>query len=133
MKTLLKSAVAVFFASVFTFPSFAAGREETAPVCVRDTVVKKDTVIKEDAPLLLAMDEVTYTRIETSAVPSAVTQGIAAKYEGYTVGEACKGSDNSYKLVIRKADVSLTVYYNEAGEFQKEEASAGAEGSAVRI
>ncbi len=36
--------------------------------------------------------------------------------------EAAKGSDNSYKLIIEKGDSTLTVYFNEAGEFLKEEA-----------
>ena len=93
-----------------------------APVNVQDTVVKKDTVVKEEAPMLLAQEKVTYTKIEVAEVPEKVAAAVTAKYEGYTTKEAAKGSDNSYKLIIEKGDSTLTVYFNEAGEFLKEEA-----------
>lgn len=66
--------------------------------------------------------KVTYTKIEVAEVPEKVAAAVTAKYEGYTTKEAAKGSDNSYKLIIEKGDSTLTVYFNEAGEFLKEEA-----------
>ena len=107
MKNLVKSAFVALVVCVFAIPASAESLM-IAPVNVQDTVVKKDTVVKEEAPMLLAQEK----------VAAAVT----AKYEGYTTKEAAKGSDNSYKLIIEKGDSTLTVYFNEAGEFLKEEA-----------
>ena len=116
MKNLVKSAFVALVVCVFAIPASAESLM-IAPVNVQDTVVKKDTVVKEEAPMLLAQEKVTYTKIEVAEVPEKV-----AKYEGYTTKEAAKGSDNSYKLIIEKGDSTLTVYFNEAGEFLKEEA-----------
>ena len=119
MKNLVKSAFVALVVCVFAIPASAESLM-IAPVNVQDTVVKKDTVVKEEAPMLLAQEKVTYTKIEVAEVPEKVAA--AAKYEGYTTKEAAKGSDNSYKLIIEKGDSTLTVYFNEAGEFLKEEA-----------
>ena len=117
MKNLVKSAFVALVVCVFAAESLVI-----APVNVQDTVVKKDTVVKEEAPMLLAQEKVTYTKIEVAEVPEKVAAAVTAKYEGYTTKEAAKGSDNSYKLIIEKGDSTLTVYFNEAGEFLKEEA-----------
>ena len=117
MKNLVKSA----FVALVAIPASAESLM-IAPVNVQDTVVKKDTVVKEEAPMLLAQEKVTYTKIEVAEVPEKVAAAVTAKYEGYTTKEAAKGSDNSYKLIIEKGDSTLTVYFNEAGEFLKEEA-----------
>ena len=118
MKNLVKSAFVALVVCVFAIPASAESLM-IAPVNVQDTVVKKDTVVKEEAPMLLAQEKVTYTKIE---VAEEVAAAVTAKYEGYTTKEAAKGSDNSYKLIIEKGDSTLTVYFNEAGEFLKEEA-----------
>ena len=120
MKNLVKSAFVALVVCVFAIPASAESLM-IAPVNVQDTVVKKDTVVKEEAPMLLAQEKVTYTKIEVAEVPEKVA-AVTAKYEGYTTKEAAKGSDNSYKLIIEKGDSTLTVYFNEAGEFLKEEA-----------
>ena len=112
MKNLVKSAFVALVVCVFAIPASA--------VNVQDTVVKKDTVVKEEAPMLLAQEKVTYTKIEVAEVPEKVAAAVTAKYEGYTTKEAAKGSDNSYKLIIEKGDSTLTVYFNEAGEFLNE-------------
>lgn len=123
MKNLVKSTFVALAVSLFAIPA-SAENYIVAPVNAQDTIVKKDTVVKEEAPLMLAQAEVTYTQIEVAEVPETVVKGVAAKYEGYTIEEAAKGSDNSYKLVIKKDDAKLTVYFNEAGEFVKEDAPA---------
>ena len=115
MKNLVKSAFVALVVCVFAIPASAESLV-IAPVNVQDTVVKKDTVVKEEAPMLLAQE------IEVAEVPEKVAAAVTAKYEGYTTKEAAKGSDNSYKLIIEKGDSTLTVYFNEAGEFLKEEA-----------
>lgn len=115
MKNLVKSAFVALVVCVFAIPASAESLM-IAPVNVQDTVVK------EEAPMLLAQEKVTYTKIEVAEVPEKVAAAVTAKYEGYTTKEAAKGSDNSYKLIIEKGDSTLTVYFNEAGEFLKEEA-----------
>lgn len=117
MKILLKNTIIAFIACGFAIPSFAADSGYSALLNTQDTI--------KDVSVLLPADEVTYTKTEVSAVPVAVTHAVAVKYDGYIILEAYKGSDNSYKLILEKADVHLTVYYNEAGEFQKEDYPAG--------
>lgn len=129
MKSLVKSALVVLTVSLFAIPA-SAESYFVAPVNAQDTVVKKDTVVKEETPMLLAQEEVTYTQIEVAEVPEKVATAVAAKYEGYAIEEAAKGSDNSFKLVIKKDDAKMTVYFNEAGEFLKEDA-AKAEGTVL--
>lgn len=119
MKTLMKSVLVAATIGLFAIPASAS------VVTTQDTVVKKDTVVtdtvkKETPSMYLAQAEVTFTKIETSALPEAVTKGVAKKYEGYTVEEAYKGSDDTYKIVIKKDDVKSTVIFNEAGEFVKD-------------
>lgn len=121
MKNLVKSAIVALTVSVFAVPA-SAEEYVVIPVNAQDTVVKKDTVVKEETPLLLAQSEVTYTEVEAAEVPEAVTKAVASKYEGYTIDKAAKGTDNSYKLEIKKEDGKLTVYFTEAGEYIKEEA-----------
>lgn len=129
MKSLVKSALVALTVSLFAIPA-SAESYFVAPVNAQDTVVKKDTVVKEETPMLLAQEEVTYTQIEVAEVPEKVATAVAAKYEGYAIEEAAKGADNSFKLVIKKDDAKMTVYFNEAGEFLKEDA-AKAEGTVL--
>lgn len=129
MKNLVKSALVALTVSIFVIPA-SAESYVVAPENAQDTVVKKDTVVKEGTSLLLAQEEVTYTKVEVAEVPEKVSVAVAAKYEGYAIEEAAKGSDNNYKLIIKKEDAKLTVYFSEAGEFLKEE-TAEAEGTVL--
>lgn len=89
------------------------------PLTVQDTVVEDETTTEE---LLLAQTDVVYTDIDVSEVPEAVAAAVSEDYEGYVVEQAAKGTDNSYRLLIKNGDRRLMVYYNEDGEFLKEEA-----------
>ena len=61
MKNLVKSAFVALVVCVFAIPASAESLM-IAPVNVQDTVVKKDTVVKEEAPMLLAQEKVTIRR-----------------------------------------------------------------------
>lgn len=126
MKTVVKSILVAATVSVFAIPASASSYIVNSPVAVQDTVVK-DTVKKEVPPIYFAQEEVTYTKVEVSELPEAVTKGVADKYAGYTIEEAYKGSDTNYKMVIKKDDAKLTVLFKEGGEFVKEitEAATG--------
>lgn len=93
-----------------------------ATFATQDTIIK-DTLKKEVPTQMICMaaDDVTYTKVETADVPQAVKSAATEKYAAYVIDEAFKGSDNSFKLILKKEEAKLTVYYNEAGEFQKEE------------
>ncbi len=119
MKTVVKSILVAATVSVFAIPASASSYIVNSPVAVQDTVVK-DTVKKEVPPMYFAQEEVTYTKVEVSELPEAVTKGVADKYAGYTIEEAYKGSDTNYKIVIKKDDAKLTVLFKEGGEFVKE-------------
>ena len=59
MKNLVKSAFVALVVCVFAIPASAESLV-IAPVNVQDTVVKKDTVVKEEAPMLLAQESDLY-------------------------------------------------------------------------
>ena len=80
MKNLVKSAFVALVVCVFAIPASAESLM-IAPVNVQDTVVKKDTVVKEEAPMLLAQEKVTYTKIEVAEVPEKVAGAVNAKNE----------------------------------------------------
>ena len=75
MKNLVKSAFVALVVCVFAIPASAESLM-IAPVNVQDTVVKKDTVVKEEAPMLLAQEKVTYTKIEVAEVPEKVAAAV---------------------------------------------------------
>lgn len=124
MKALVKSVLVAATVGVFTIPASASSNVMASPVNAQDTVVKdtvvKDTVKKETPSMFFAQEEVTYTKIELTELPEAVTKGVETKYADYKIEEASKGSDTTYKLVIKKDDTKLTVIFKEAGEFVKE-------------
>lgn len=124
MKNLVKSVLVVM-----TVGMFATSASAMDFVPVQDTVVT-DTVKQDPAKqdMLLAQNEVTYTKIEADKVAEAVKTAVAAKYEGYVIDEAFEGSDKSCKLVLKKEDAKVTVIYNEAGEFVKEEGAEAGQG-----
>lgn len=134
MKTVVKSILVAATVGLFAIPASASSYVVTSPVNAQDTVVKdtvkKETVKKEVPPMFLAQEEVTYTKIETSELPEAVTKGVEDKYAGYTIEEVYKGNDTNYKMVIKKDDTKLTVLFKEAGEFVKE-LSEKAEGTVL--
>lgn len=87
-------------------------------VLTEDTIKKGDP----DSVCYLASGEITYSKIEVKEVPQLIKTAVAGKYAAYTPDEAYKGSDGTFKLVLKREEKKLTVYYSESGEFKKEEA-----------
>lgn len=107
---------------LFFTPASAAVTYGIEPVMSRNTI-REDT-LKKDIPsqnLCLAQEENVYTAVEAATLPEAMTKAVAAKYAGYTIEAAYKGSANDYKLVLKKDNAQVTAYFKEAGEFVKEE------------
>ncbi|MFP9115613.1 hypothetical protein ACLI1A_16860 [Flavobacterium sp. RHBU_3] len=67
------------------------------------------------------MQEKVYTKIAADKVAAAVLKEITEKYEGYTIAEAYVSEDSEYKLVLKKEQTQVTVFYNSKGEFLKEQ------------
>lgn len=86
-------------------------------------IVKKNIEVS----VLLAGNAVNYVKIEVSEVPNVVRTAVAAKYSAYVIDEAFKGDDDCYKLILKRNDKKITVYYNKTGEFQKEETDVSAQ------
>ena len=130
MKNLVKS---VLVAATVLFAA-SASAIDYVPVQVNNVqdTITKDTVKKDVPPMFLAQNDVTFEKIETADVPQVVSSAALEKYAGYAIEEAYKGSDNTFKLVLKKDDAKLTVYYNESGEFVKEDGAAN-EGSIMLI
>lgn len=62
-----------------------------------------------------------YTKIEISALPGVIVSVVAARYSAYLIDEVYEGNDGSYKLLLKRNEKKLTVYYGKTGEFRKEE------------
>lgn len=62
-----------------------------------------------------------FVKIETTALPEAVTAAVAKEYEGSTIKEAFEKKEAKlYKVVITVSEgKEETVIYNEKGEAQK--------------
>lgn len=131
MKNLVKSILVASTVSLFATSASAVNFTSVQVNTVQDTIIE-DTLKKDVPPVVLAQNEVTYEKVATTDVPQAVTSAVAAKYAAYTVDEAFKGSDKTYKLVLKNGDAKLTVIYNESGEFVKEE-NASNEGSIMLV
>ena len=122
MKNLVSSVIVAMNLALFVSPVFA-GNDGVQCKNVQDTVIHQDTVIKEikQQICLLAQDEVIYTEIALSEVPETLQNAVSSKYAGYSIIKAAKGSDNSFKLVIKNGEHELCVIYDAEGEFVKEE------------
>jgi hypothetical protein len=80
-----------------------------------------ETVIAENTTkaAIVAQDEVAYEEISTDELPEAVNTSIQEGYGDYTVSQAFKGDDGTYKAALEKDDEKISVFFNEAGEFLK--------------
>ena len=80
-----------------------------------------------EVPVLLAHGAVNYVKIEVSEIPNVVRTAVAAKFSAYVIDKVFKGDDDCYKLILKRNDKKITVYYNKNGEFQKEETDVSAQ------
>lgn len=122
MKNVVMHVLVTTALGLFSIQASAAVHATGEPGISRDTIIE-DT-LKKDVPLqsvYFVQEQSAYTQVEVSALPEAVTKAVAGKYAGYTIDAAYKGSNNDYKLVLKKEEVKVTVYYSESGGYIKEE------------
>lgn len=122
MKNVVMNVLVTTALGLFSIQASAAVHAMGEPGISRDTIIE-DT-LKKDVPLqsvYFVQEQSAYTQVEVSALPEAVTKAVAGKYAGYTIDAAYKGSNNDYKLILKKEEVEVTVYYSESGEYIKEE------------
>lgn len=74
--------------------------------------------------IIISQDDVQYTIIKTDELPAAVNKSLKEGYSDYTVDQAYKGSDGSYKVDLSKATEKVSVYFNADGKFLKIEQAA---------
>lgn len=123
MKSLVKSLLVVASVGLFSTSVSAMSPVAVSATMAQDTIVK-DTLKKEVPPTFLADNEVTYTQMEVADLSQEVKAGVEEKYSGYTIEEASKGSDESFKLVLKKDDAKVTAYFDKDGKFVKEDTEA---------
>ena len=75
-----------------------------------------------DIKLFYLFQEVLFKRIEANQIPSQVLKKASARYSGYSLNEVFVNENNEYKLVLKKNDKIINVYYKDTGDFIKEEA-----------
>lgn len=68
---------------------------------------------------VVAQGDKDFEKIEVSELPEAVSTAISSDYAGYTVSEAYKGKDGTYKAKLDYNGEAITVFYSEDGTFQK--------------
>lgn len=123
MNNLMKSTLIVLAVVLFAIP-VSAENIVLSPINTPDAIVQQDSIMTESWGRFVRFEQndVVYTKIDKSEVPEVVVKAAAAKYAGYTIEVAAKGSDNSFRLIIKDQDDTLVVYFNESGVFLKEEA-----------
>lgn len=68
---------------------------------------------------IVVQDDVKYDEISTDELPEDVNTSIQEGYGDYTVSQAYKGGDGTYKAKLEKGDEKISVFFNEQGEFLK--------------
>ena len=74
--------------------------------------------------VVLAQENVFFSRIDLGDVPQIVKSAVAVKYAAYRIGESYIGSDNTYKLIIENGKTKLTVVYRKSGECIKSDTNS---------
>lgn len=94
-----------------------------------ESEVKVGNIVKEDVYIgeFLAVNTVNYMKTNLSEMPEMIRTSVAAKYSAYIIDEAFKGSDGSYRLILKRDGKKIIVYFNKNGEFQKEEVCVSAQ------
>lgn len=91
-----------------------AQTEKTATSNPAEPVTAEATAVTEQSK--------EYKAIEQSEIKAEVLSPAVKKYQGYALVEALMATDGSeYKLVLRKDDKDIAVFYKSNGEFIKEE------------
>lgn len=117
MKNSVKNMLVIVILGV---SGMSASANETIPAVIsslQDTAVQ-DTMKKE---VFFVQNEMVYNKMERTEIPRSIKSAVISKYAAYALEEAYKGSDNSYKLILKNGERKITVFYNEAGEYMKEE------------
>lgn len=69
--------------------------------------------------IILSQDNVKFTEIKSEELPAAVSKSLSEGYSDYTIVKAYKGSDDSYKVDLKKDQETISVYFNADGKFLK--------------
>lgn len=64
-------------------------------------------------------DNVIYTKIQLGDLPRVVKAEAMIRYSAYAIYEAFRGTDNSYKLILKRNGRELEVRLDESGCFLK--------------
>lgn len=114
MKTFLKNAMLVAGLILFSFSLRANGETEMSKL-------PEDTLKKETETLVLRSTQVVYAQVRLAQVPVVVKSALASRFSAYVLSEAYKGNDSTYKLILKREEIKMTVYYSENGTFIKKE------------
>lgn len=106
MKRSVKKTINIIAIGVFMIMAIPVSAK-TAVVC--DTVGEKNVTV-------LAGNDVAFTRVGLSEIPQAVKSEVAIKYAAYRIGVSYRGSDDTFKLVIKSGDSKLTLIYHRSGQ-----------------
>ncbi len=68
------------------------------------------------------------TKVEVSALPTAITGYITATYAGYEIKEAAKNEEGLYYVAIASTDTRRLLVFNADGTFKEEKTAGGGPG-----
>jgi hypothetical protein len=81
--------------------------------------VSKDTLFQE-LPQQQRQVAVSYDdEIRKNEVPETVTSSVKNSYMDYKITKAYRGSDGSYKLILKNRDEKLAAFYDARGDFSR--------------
>ncbi|WP_159519036.1 hypothetical protein [Sunxiuqinia indica] len=93
----------------------------TAAVAIMGISVPAASVLAGNAvkAKIVAQQDVKYEKIDKEDLPEAVSKSISEGYADYTISEAFKGTDGSFKVKLENGSEKLAIFFNEQGEFLK--------------
>ncbi|MGW8317030.1 MAG: hypothetical protein ACWGNV_15645 [Bacteroidales bacterium] len=75
---------------------------------------------ESDSTSVVAMnDGVTFEKIETDDLPEAVSNTVSKDYAAFTIDQAYKGSDGSYKVAVSSGDLKYDLIFTKEGELSE--------------
>lgn len=65
--------------------------------------------------------EVKYTEIKAEQLPAAVATAVAKDYSGFSIDQAFKGNDGSFKVLVSNGSTKHVLFYGADGNLLKTE------------
>lgn len=126
MNAVKKNIIIAVVAGVFIFSAFAA---EIAPASGPKAPVSEKKVPavgwnhEKNKPFRL--EDTDCKKVEVTGLPQVIKSAVLSKFVAYSIEDAYQGIDGVYRLVLKSATSRRIAYYEEDGNYLKQEAVKG--------